>query len=287
MKALSLLAAVSLYSYATYGQEVVIDKPTPPIESVTSQTPTNLPPLEIDVPIFQPRQKVEEIYTEIKGSKFFLEVNPLIFTHVTQDSETNEENNGVPVTKVDYSKTKFRLMPLDFKIGFDNENWGSFADIYIEGSSENSEIVIYSRISALKIGGALQLKSTTREKTVTSNGTPNKTINTKETSFSTAFYLAGAFANSEKMFVEGYTYIGGGYASDDDGSLKTSGAYFYTTLGLDIYHKINKNFMLGFGGEFYYSRFVGDVSYTGSTTHSGIGNTFSFEWDFIKAKFLF
>jgi hypothetical protein len=119
--------------------------------------------IEVEVPVyqpFQPREKVAKIYTEIKGSQFFFEISPLRIKGSSVDFESNRmSTNDNPELEIENGSFKAKMMPLDFKFGFENQGWGGFAEVAIEDGSESSELTVYTKISSVKLGAGLSFSA--------------------------------------------------------------------------------------------------------------------------------
>lgn len=246
--------------------------------------------IEVEVPVyqpFQPREKVAKIYTEIKDSQFFFEINPFSIKGSSVDFESNRMTmNDNPELELEMNSFKAKLMPLNFKFGFENQGWGSFAQVGIEEGSETSELTVYTKILSIKLGAGLSFSASDEENKVKQNSivTDKSTMDSIE--ITPYFYTAFQLVNDDSLVVEQWNKIGGSYVKAESDGVTVKGVAFIFNPALDIMFKINSKLQIGMGIEGYYERFSGDIE-SGSSTFSGIGNSFGFELNLIKTKFLF
>lgn len=247
--------------------------------------------IEVEVPVyqaFQPRAEVAKIFKEIKGSEFFFEVKPIRLKGTSMDfkSDLISVNNN---RELEYEESSFKakLMPLDFKFGFENSGWGSFAEVQIEDGSDSSEVVIFGKIgSSVRLGGGLSFYTSDEEAEVKSDSIVVAKGEADSTVISPYFYAAFQFVNDDLVIIEQSNKIGGSYAKYESGDLKIKGVSFDFTPALDIMFKINPKLQIGGGIEFAYSRFSGDIT-NANKTFGGVGNNFDFELNLFKTKFIF
>lgn len=243
--------------------------------------------IDVEVPVYLPRKEVEKVFKAIKESLFFLEVNPLRMSGGSLDFNSNNSVDSHRELELDYSSFNFKLMPLDFKFGFENEGWGSFAEVLIEDGNENSELVVFGKAAGHKIGGGLVVKVTSEELTATSSGVARVKAETKSTELGAYFYASFSLVNNDILNLDLWNKFGGGYERSQSSGTKVKGVFFKINPGIDMMFKINSKLMIGSGVEFSYTRLGGDIEITGLKSLSGVGNTFEYELNFIKTKFLF
>lgn len=256
-------------------------------------------PLDMDVIIpserapLQPKAeavaiKVDKVYNEIKGSKFFLEINPLRMAGFSEDFESNMNTpQDNPELEYDANSFKLKLMPLDFKFGFDNEGWGSFAEVLIEDGDESSELVVFGKIGGHKLGAGLALNVSDEELKIKTNSVEALRANVKSTEIHPYFYASFELANNDTLILEQWNKIGGAYVKQESDDITIKGVSFIFRPALDIMFKINPHLLIGIGAEVEYQRFSGDLKSSGTKLFDGVGNTFSFELNLIKTRFVF
>lgn len=245
--------------------------------------------IEVEVPVYaalQPKAQVQKIYTEIKDSQFFLELNPLSLKVQGMDFESNNIENGYTALEFETDTVKARLVPLDFRFGFENQGWGGFAEVRIADGEDASALTVYSKVSGHKFGAGMVLNSydydvKVKRYTTTATGSGD--------SVEVGPYLYASFqlSNDDSISVEQWNKIGGVYEKTTDGDLSVKGVSFIFHPALDIMFKINPKLQIGTGIEFEYRRFSGDVEIDGIPKYKGVGNSYSFELNLIKTKFLF
>lgn len=290
-----------LFSASVIAQETAVIQPPPAPEKNEAPAAVISPaPLEMDVALPAQREplpksameasvaKVDKIYNEIKGSKFFLEINPLRMTGTYVDFESNQntmQNN--PELELEGSEFKLKLMPLDFKFGFENEGWGSFAEVEIEDGEESSELAVYAKVNGHKFGGGLGLNVTDAEATAKSNNVQIAKEEIRSTVIYPYFYASFELVNDDKLIMEQSNKIGGSYEKAESDTASVEGFAFVFQPSLDVLFKVNPKLLIGFGGELTYRRFSGDIKSSGTSIFGGVGNTFGFEFNLIKTRFVF
>lgn len=292
-------AAAMQAAQATQAAQVIQPAPVPQNQAVApavfyapaSGDKTVIPQaIEVEVPVyqsFQPREKVAKIYTEIKDSQFFLEINPLRLKGSSDDFESNRmtvSNN--PELEFEIGSFKAKMMPLDFKFGFENQGWGSFAEVAIEDGSESSELTIYSKIASVKLGAGLSFSASDEEVKIKQDSIVTSKDSMDMIEIIPYFYTAFQLVNDDSLIIEQWNKIGGSYQKAESDGVTIKGVSFIFNPALDVMFKINPKLQIGLGIEAYYERFSGDIE-SGSNTLDGIGNTFGFELNLIKTKFLF
>lgn len=259
-----------------------------PVSGEKVVSPTEI---EVEVPVysqFQPRVKAQQIVTEIKSSEFFLEVNPLRLTANGGDFESNNTSNAGPELEFDKTESKFKMMPLDFKFGFENQNWGGFAEVMISDGEDRSEAVIYTKIGPVKLGGGLTLSMSDDETKVKSQGVLVAKGESDSSEIGPYFFSAFEVVNNDSVVIEQWNKIGGVFEKEEvNGTTTFKGVSFLFNPALDIMFKINPKLLIGIGAEFEYRRFSGDIKLSNYPSYKGIGNTYGFELNLIKTKFLF
>lgn len=246
--------------------------------------------IEVEVPVyqaFQPREKVAKIYTEIKDSQFFFEINPLRLKGSSIDFESNRMTmNDNPELEIENGSFKAKMMPLDFKFGFENQGWGGFAEVAIEDGVETSELTVYTKIASVKLGAGLSFSASDEEMKIKQNSvvTSKDTMDAME--IAPYFYAAFQLVNDDSLIIEQSNKIGGSYSKAESDGVKVKGLSFIFNPALNVMFKINSKLQIGTGIEVSYERFSGDIE-SGSNTFSGVGNGFGFELNLIKTKFLF
>lgn len=298
MKTIVMLALCLPFSFALSQEEVVQAPPT--FHNPSEINKTMSPPIDVVVPYHQAVEpakepvkesvKVEQInnvYSQIKDSVLFLEINPVSLKYNYMDFLSDNLTNNVRDLDLDTSQLKFKMMPLNFKFGFDNASWGSFAEVEIEDESNASELVIYGKIGGHKLGGGLSFQVEENEANVTVAGVKGK-AKTKETSVHPYFYMSFELSNSESLIVEQWTKIGGACQDSQSDDIRFKGLAFVFNPALEMYFKINPKLMIGSGLEFMYMRYAGDITVSGvKNTYGVTGNAFEMEFNIIKTKFLF
>lgn len=245
--------------------------------------------IEVEVPVYstiQPKSQVQKIYTEIKGSQFFLELNPLSLKVAGNDFESNEMDNGNPALEFDTNTVKARLVPLDFRFGFENEGWGSFAEVRIADGEDSSALTIYSKIAGHKFGAGLVLNSYDYDIKVKRYGASGTGAG-DSVEIGPYFYASFQLSNDDSISIEQWNKIGAFYEKNSNSDMSVKGISFVFHPALDIMFKINPKLQIGTGMEFEYTRFSGDLQVSDLPKYKGIGNSYSFELNLIKTKFLF
>lgn len=245
--------------------------------------------IEVEVPVytpFQPKAQVQKIYTEIKDSQFFLELNPLSLKLETVDFESNEMNDSHAALAVDTDSLKIRLVPLDFRFGFENQGWGGFGEVRIADGEDESALTVYSKVAGHKFGAGMVLNSyeydlKMKRYAASASGSADST------EVGPYIYAAFQLSNDDSVSVEQWNKIGGYYEKTHNGDLKTKGVSFVFHPALDVMFKINPKLQFGTGIEFEYRRFSGDIEIDGLPKYKGVGNSFNFELNLIKTKFIF
>jgi len=296
------LATVFLLAQTSFAQDVTpVPQPTPapqdqavapavfyaPANGDKTVTPQAI---EVEVPVyqsFQPREKVAKIYTQIKDSQFFFEISPLRIKGSSVDFESNRMSiNDNPELEIENGSFKAKMMPLDFKFGFENQGWGGFAEVAIEDGSESSELTVYTKISSVKLGVGLSFSASDEETKIKQDSivTGKESVDTIE--IAPYFYTSFQFVNDDSLVIEQSNKIGGSYSKSESDGVTIKGLSFIFNPALDMMFKINSKLQIGAGIEATYERLSGDIE-SGSNTFSGVGNGFSFELNLIKTKFLF
>ncbi|MEA9357103.1 hypothetical protein SHI21_12835 [Bacteriovorax sp. PP10] len=246
--------------------------------------------LEVEVPVYAPSQikaKVQKIYTEISTSQFFVELNPLSLKISTLDFQSNYMEDGNRALEFDTNDFKARLVPLDFKFGFENQGWGSFAEVLISDGEDSSDLTIYAKLGEHKLGGGMVLSSYDYDAKIKRFGATTGTGSANSVEVGSYFYASFQLSNDDSISVEQWNKIGGFYEDTSGGGVTVKGVSFVFNPALDIMFKINPKLQIGTGMEFEYRRFSGDVQVNSLPKRDGVGNSFSFELNLIKTKFLF
>ena len=246
--------------------------------------------INVEVPVYPSlpiKENVARIYTEIKESHFFLELNPLSIKGSTVDFESNLVSSaGNPELEIGTGSFKMRVLPLDLKFGFENPEWGSFAKVKIENAKESSELTIYTKIYFIKLGGGLSFSTSDEETTIKEQSVTTSVNKMKTIDISPYLYVTFQFVNNDTLIIEQSNKIGGSYSSSKSDDVTVKGGSFIFNPALDILFKINSKFQLGTGFEMAYERFSGQIE-KNLNTFSGVGNGFGFEFNLIKTKILF
>ncbi|AUN97225.1 hypothetical protein DOM21_15535 [Bacteriovorax stolpii] len=289
-----------LFSTSVMAQETGVAQPLPLEKNEAPAAVIAPAPLEMDVSLPATREplpkpaaespvaRVDKLYNEIKSSKLFLEINPLRMAGASVDFESNQvtmQNNRE--LELDGSEFKLKLMPLDFKFGFENEGWGSFAEVEIEDGEENSELVVYAKVNGHKFGGGLGLNVTDVEATARSNNVQIAKEELRSTVIYPYFYASFGLVDDAQMIVEQSNKIGGSFEKAESDTASVEGVAFVFQPSLDVLFKVNPKLLIGFGGELSYRRFSGDIKSSGTNIFGGVGNTFGFEFNLIKTRFVF
>lgn len=291
MKSLTL-AAMCIFINVGFSQEVVVEAP-PSFHNPNEINKTMPAPIDVVVPYHQevPKtpvvEQVNKIYETIKGSVFFLEVNPVNITIVGGDFESNNLTNDKRDLEMEVSGTKFQLMPLNFKFGFENTGWGSFAKVNIEDNDNDSELVIYGKAGSHKFGFGLQLKSVEADLDLKVYGVKKIDTNAKESVLSPYFYYSLAFADNESLIFEQWMKIGAAFSNKEQDDVRIKGVAFVIRPAFDLMFKINPKLQIGTGVEFEYQRFSGKVEAPNINTFEGVGNSFQIDFNLIKTRFIF
>lgn len=247
--------------------------------------------IEVEVPVyspFQPKVQAQKIVSQIKASEFFVEVNPLRLSSYGGDFESNNTTNAGPDLDVEADEFIFKMMPLDFKFGFENHNWGGFAEVMISDGEDRSEVVIFTKVGGAKFGGGLTLKVIDEEAKVRSQGTLVAKGEGSSSEVGPYFYAAFEIINDDSMVIQQWNKVGGVYEKEESNGVTTyKGVSFLFNPALDVMFKINPKLQIGFGAEFEYRRFSGDYTEDNGPSFKGIGNTYGLELNLIKTKFLF
>lgn len=285
MKTLVMLALCLPFTLA-FSQEEIVQAP-PSFQNQNEINKTMSPPIDVVVPYHKPIEQVNIVYNKIKDSVLFLEINPVSLKYRYMDFQSDNLTNNIRDLDLDMSQFKFKLMPLDFKFGFDNSSWGSFAEVQIDDDSNYSELAVYGKISGHKIGGGLSLQVEKDELNVTVSGAKG-TAKIKETTIEPYFYASFELANNESLIFEQWTKIGGAYQDSESDDVRFKGLAFVFNPALELYFKINSKLLIGSGIEFTYMRYTGDITVSGVANSYGVtGNAFQMEFNLIKTKFLF
>jgi hypothetical protein len=278
MKSLLCLLVLLQVSYA---QEVIVEP--------SKQAPvyTMPAPIEVEVPYYQPRERVEKIYTAIKDSEFFFEINPLRLSGRSFDFESDQTTNVDPDLELDQSEFNFKLMPLDFKFGFINSGWGSFAEVLIQDDFQYSELVVFAKLGNHRLGGGLSLSVSDEEIRAKSDGKLVARGDTKSTALETYIYSSFSLVSNETLSLDQWNKIGIGYEKNQSSNIKIKGASFTINPALEMMFKINKKLLIGSGIELSYSRLGGRLQVLNGPSYRGVGNAFSYEVNLIKTRFIF
>ena len=295
MKVLTFLT-LCIFIQNSFAQDLnpSLQKPdaVPTVLSVEEDGHTAVTPREIkvDVPVYPSlpiRENVARIYTEIKESHFFLELNPLSIKGSAVDFESNLVSSaGNPELEIGTGSFKMRVLPLDLKFGFENPEWGSFAKVKIENAKEFSELTIYTKIYFIKLGGGLSFSTSDEETTIKEQSVTTSVNKMKTIDISPYLYVTFQFVNNDTLIIEQSNKIGGSYSSSKSDDVTVKGGSFIFNPALDILFKINSKFQLGTGFEMAYERFSGQIE-KNLNTFSGVGNGFGFEFNLIKTKIIF
>ena len=270
---------------SAHAQEVVVE--TPKVVEKSAPVYSMPAPIEVDVPYYQPRERVEKIYTVIKDSEFFFEINPLRMSGGSSDFESNHDAVNGPELEMDMSDFNFKLMPLSFKFGFENTNWGSFAEVLIQDSTQHSELVVFSKLGAHKLGAGFSLNMTESELKAKSNATTIVKEKIESTELCAYLYASFKLVDNETLSLEQWTKFGGGYEKVQSDGVKVKGVFMTINPALDLMFKINKKLEIGSGIEISYTRMAGDIEVSSSRSFNGIGNSFEYELNLIKTRFIF
>lgn len=247
--------------------------------------------IEVEVPVysqFQPRAQTQKLVSEIKASQFFLEVNPLRLSAYGGDFESNNTSNNGPDLELDVSEFKFKMMPLDFKFGFENSGWGGFAEVLVSDGEDRSEAVLYTKVGIVKLGAGLTLSVTDDETKVKSQNVLVAKGESQRSEVGPYFYAAFEIVNDNSVVIEQWNKIGGVYEKEEEDGVTTyKGVSFLFNPALDVMFKINPKLLIGIGAEFEYRRFSGEYKISNNPNLKGVGNIYGFELNLIKTKFLF
>lgn len=246
--------------------------------------------IEVEVPVyksFEPRKQIQQIYSEIRDSQFYVEINPLRLSVYSDDFESNNITNDNPNLEYESNEFKLKLLPLDFKFGFENPNWGSFAEIVISDAEDKSQVVVYAKSGALKIGAGLTFSITDSDAKIKEFGVQTGKGESDSMQIGPYLYCAFQLSNDDSVSIEQWNKIGGLYEKEESNGSVIKGISFVFNPALDVMFKINPKLQIGTGVEFEYQRFSGDISVKNFPKYKGIGNSYDFELNLIKTKFLF
>ena len=274
-------------SAAVFSQEVVVQevKEVKEIKKVEQTYP--LPaPIEVEVPYYQPRTQIEKINTVLRDSEFFFEMNPLRISGSSFDFTSDQTTFVKPDFEVDDSEFDLNLLPLDFKFGFNNVDWGSFAEVNLQENSQDSEMVIYGRSNGHKFGAGFGANISKDKVRLKSNGVLIGKGESKLTEVTAYFYSSFMLIDNSLLTLEQWNKFGGGYQRISGADLIIKGLLLRVEPAIELMFKINNKLQIGTGFELRYERFGGHI-YMDSSDFKGVADNFGYEFNIIKTRFNF
>lgn len=224
---------------------------------------------------------------EVNDSQFYVFFKAFSISNSSADFESDMKMPKGSELEFDIDNSQVRLMPLDFRIGFENKSWGSFAEILINDELQSSELVIYSKNGNTRVGPGFLAKIENKEFDVKSNGEVIGTEKKKNTEVAAYLYAAFTLLDNQMITVEQWNKAGISFEKTDEDNAKIEAFTFLINPAIDLMFKINKKLQIGTGVELSYGRVSGEFQAGNSLNYEGVGNIFSYELNLIKAKFLF
>lgn len=225
------------------------------------------------------------IVQEISTSRFFLEFKPFKFNYTNLSAKSDLMVNSYNVYEERSDIFKAKMLALDFRFGFENANWGSFADIEIEGDSQFSEFTVYSNGPFAKVGFGIILDFENVSSTTKTFGEIVSETNKESLEISPYFYFAFKFAENDSVAISQWNKVGSIFNRDVVSDVELTGLGVRYNAGLDIMFKVNKNVQVGLGLEFDLKAIRIEIEDLPDASTSAL--EVDFEIDLFKVKYLF
>lgn len=240
-------------------QEIILPSTQAP-EKVAIKEPVQAPaavPVTQEVPV---TNVLSQIGNEIANSKFYIEFKPLSYSYEDVNLKSNDLFDNQRLFEIKGNSSRLRVLPTDFRFGFENSNWGSVADIEIEDDNQAGDVAVFSKVGPLKVGLGLKLDyQRTELKAYKLESEVSSSIE-KSTFIGPYLYLATTTENTQSEFnlwgKAGWFFS---TAEVDGSDIDING--LGVSGGLDYYQKINSKLYIGLGGEFTYMYAKSDKQY--------------------------
>lgn len=298
----TVLGAFSFYSFSLKAEEVTPVTTKAPIyiqlepnvyKRVESLQIDN-PPLEIEgerrtlpwaektIPAAVPalvKTEREQISIEYSATSFGYQNNLI---------KSDLQIDGIDAYRLAGDEVKIQVLPLNFTFRYDNNDWGSIANLSLEDTNELSG-VWYTRLGdQFKIGIAPQYKyvrTSTKEKEL---GTVTDRSTSKEHELAIGLYTGFDIIDSENIYFEIANTVSGVYGSgevENSVELTMYGVRFNPSF--NFFYKTKKQFHLGFGMNTDVTFFAGDVKAPGVSKVDISGYIIDLKLELLKMKILF
>lgn len=260
-------------------QEIILPSTQVP-EKVAVKEPVQTPapaPVTSEV---SAANMLAQIGNGIANSKFYIELKPLSYSYEDASIKSNDLFNDRRLFEIKGNSSRLRVLPTDFRFGFENNNWWSVADIVIEDDTQSGDIAVFSKVGPLKVGLGLNLDyQRTELKAYKMESEVSSSIE-KSTYIGPYLYLATTTENSQSEFnlwgKAGWFFS---TAEVDGSDIDING--LGVSGGMDYYQKINSKLYIGLGGEFTYMYAKSDKEYNFDM------NQILFELSVFKVKYHF